>query len=78
MLPTEAGFDGSKGIRMPLRGENFRVLFKRGTTRPSDFPEHDFTEQLCWWMPPGEPAQLLWCNADDQWFELSFTPIDKP
>lgn len=78
MLPTEAGFDGAKGFRMPLRGENFRVRLKRGRSHPSNHPEQDFKEQLAWFYPDDQPAQLLWCNADDQWFELQFTPIDKP
>lgn len=78
MTPTEAGFNGAKGIRMPQHGETFRFNLKRGSKRPSECPEGDFIEQLCWWMPPGEPEQLLWCNADDQWFQLSFTRIEKP
>ena len=78
LSPAAAGFDGAKGFRMTMRGENFRVYLKRGKTRPVDHPDCDFKEQLAWFHPDGETARLLWCNADDQWFELSFNPIEKP
>lgn len=78
ITPTEAGFDGAKGFRMPLRGENFRVQLKRGRESPCEYPEQDFKEQLAWFYPDDQPARLLWCNANDQWFELAFMPIEKP
>lgn len=78
LSPAAAGFDGAKGFRMPMRGESFRVHLKRGKTCPSEHPDYDFKEQLMWFYPDDQPARLLWCNADDQWFELSFNPIDKP
>jgi len=78
MTPLQAGFDGTTGFRMPLHGENFRVYLKRGAKPPSDFPDEDWLEQLLWWYPPERDAKLLWCNAEDQWFELSFVPIQKP
>jgi len=77
--PAAAGFDGAKGFRMPLHGnKSFRVHLKRGKTSPSEHPDYDFTEQLLWFYPDDQPARLLWCNADEKWFELSFTPIQKP
>ena len=80
MTPAEAGFDGVKGIRMNLPGatDGGRFHLKRGKTDPSDCPNGDFREQLVWHCPDDAPARLLWCNADNQWFELTFTPIDKP
>jgi len=80
MTPAEAGFDGAKGIRMNLPGatDGGRFQLKRGKTNPSDCPKGDFREQLVWLYPDDGPARLLWCNAEDQWFELAFTPIDKP
>jgi hypothetical protein len=78
MTPTEVGFDGDKGIRIPGCWGNYsRYHLKRGKTPPSNHPG-DFTEQLIWYYPDGTPARLLWCNAEDQWFEASFTPIEKP
>jgi len=78
MTPTEVGFDGAKGFRMPNISPKTRICLKRGNTPPSDNPGLDFTEQLIWYYPDGIPARLLWCNAEDQWFEASFTPIKKP
>jgi hypothetical protein len=78
LSPATAGFDGAKGFRMSMRGESFRVHLKRGKSHPSKHPDCDFKEQLVWFYPDDQPPQLLWCNADDQWFELSFTPIEKP
>ncbi len=80
MTPSEAGFDGAKGIRLNLSWakDGGRFQFKRGKTNPSDYPNSDFREQLAWHYPDDAPARLLWCNAEDQWFELTFTPITKP
>jgi hypothetical protein len=77
MTPTEVGFDGDKGIRVTMYGRNVWYKLRRGKTPPSNHPG-DFTEQLIWYYPDGTPARLLWCNAEDQWFEASFTPIEKP
>ena len=78
--PAEAGFDGAKGIRMnnPIMQDGGRFQLKRGKTKPSECPNSDFREQLIWHCPDAAPAHLLWCNAEDQWFELTFTSIDKP
>lgn len=78
MTPAEAGFDGAKGYRVPAMGPGFRSVLKRGKTKPSDHPSIGFREELVWLYPDGVPPRLLWCNANDQWFELSFTPIEKP
>jgi hypothetical protein len=79
MTPAEAGFDGAKGIRMNLPGvkDGGRFYLKRGKTTPFDYPSKDFREQLLWFYPDDAPARLLWCNPEDQWFELTFTPIAK-
>ena len=78
LSPAAAGFDGAKGFRMSMHGENFRIHLKRGKTCPSDHPDYDFTEQLVWLYPDDEPTRLLWCNENGEWFELSFNPIKKP
>lgn len=76
--PIAAGFDGAKGFQMPQDGLPLKVRLRRGSVLPSKPPDTNFREQLLWFMPKGQPARLLWCNADEEWFELSFTPIDKP
>lgn len=78
MTPAEAGFDGARGYRSPALGEGFRIQLLRGKTRPSESPRRDFKEQLVWFYPDDQPAQLFWCNENDEWFELSFIPIEKP
>ena len=78
LSPVAASFDGAKGFRMFLGGKSCRVLLKRGKTCPSDHPDYDFKEKLVWFYPDDKPARLLWCNENDQWFELSFNPIQKP
>jgi hypothetical protein len=80
MTPTEAGFDGAKGIRMNHPGvkDGGRYHIRRGKKSPGSYPSADFCEQLLWHYPDDAPARLLWCNAEDQWFELTFDPIDKP
>lgn len=80
MTPAEAGFDGAKGIRLAMSNcPNYRVQLRRSKTKlPSECPDVDFTEQLIWLYPEGKPARLLWCNADNQWHELTFSPTQKP
>ena len=79
MKPSEAKFDGTKGIRIPQAEHgNFRYQLKRGKQFLDNPKNADFLEQLLWLMPDGEEPKLLWCNEDDQWFELEFNPIDKP
>lgn len=77
--PTAAGFDGRRGIRLPPYDEDYRFRLLRSKTKlPSETPDRDFKEQLVWLDFDNGPAQLFWCNANDEWFELSFTPIKKP
>lgn len=82
MKPSEAKFDGAKGVRIPTTykgySQDYRYRPKRGKEFPDNAKEADFSEQLIWLMPDGKEPKLLWCNEDDQWFELKFNPIDKP
>jgi hypothetical protein len=80
MTPAEAGFDGAKGIRMNHSGfeDGGRLRLRRGKKSLADYPSTNFREQLLWYYPDGTPARLLWCNAEDLWFELTFTSTDKP
>jgi len=80
MTPAEAEFDGIKGIRLnsSYMTDGGRFQLRRGKTSPSSYPNSDFREQLVWLYPDKAPSRLVWCNAEDQWFELAFTPINKP
>jgi hypothetical protein len=78
MTPEEAGFDGCKGIRVPGISPECRFIPERGKTLPSSCAEKDFRERLLWYYPEDATPKLLWCNQNDQWFELIFVPIEKP
>lgn len=79
LYPSEAGFDGTKGFRIPVPGvPDYRVQLTRGSKPPSQCVRKDWCEQLFWWTPEGELPHLLWCNESGQWFDLTFTPIEKP
>jgi hypothetical protein len=80
MTPAEAGFDGAKGIRMncPWMKDGGRFQLRRGKRWPTPKPLKDCLEQLLWLYPDDQPPQLFWCNADGQWFEVSFNPIENP
>ena len=79
LYPSEAGFDGDKGFRILVTDQpDCRVRLTRGSEPPSKCVRDDWSEQLFWWTPDGELPHLLWCNKTEQWFDLTFTPIEKP
>lgn len=79
LYPSEAGFDGDKGFRILVTDQpDYRVQLTRGSEPPSKCVRDDWSEQLFWWTPNGELPHLLWCNKAEQWFDLTFTPIEKP
>jgi hypothetical protein len=75
MKPTEAQFDGEKGIIIDS-SRGIRYLLKRGKKRPNP-REMAIKNQLLWWMPEGEDAKLLFCNNSNQLFELNFVPFNS-
>jgi hypothetical protein len=71
MNPKEAGFDGAKGIGLNLpSGGVYRL--RRGPTPPWE-TQTNCQNQLLWLE--STPPRLLYCNESNEWFELSFTPI---
>jgi hypothetical protein len=78
MTPSQAGFDGARGISLNHRsmpdGGIFRL--RRGETMV-DPEKQNLRNQLLWFMPDGEEAKLLYCNDDNQLFELTFIPFTK-
>ena len=73
MNPQEAGFDGAKGISLNIsRGGVYKL--RRGASLPWK-TQGDFENQLIWLE--STPPRLLYCNSDGEWFELSFTPIQR-
>jgi hypothetical protein len=80
MTPTEANFDGAEGIRVHNHNlpENAILKLRRGGNPPSNCLSGDFKQQLLWFTPDGQQPELLWCDPDDNWYELDFIPIEKP
>lgn len=73
---SEAGFDGAKGIRMnfPSLKDGGIYRLRRGPTDPRQL-DGDYREQLIWYMPEDQDPELWWCNANNEWFLLSFEPM---
>lgn len=73
LTPTEAGFDGGKGIRLNLPnmpdGGFYRL--RRGSTDPRQL-DGDLKRQFVWVSPEGDESELWWCNEDNEWFLVSF------
>jgi hypothetical protein len=76
MTPTEAGFDGAKGICLNHHSMTDGGIFKlrRGPTMP-DTENFNFRNQILWVYPEGEEAKLLYCNDNNELFELAFIPV---
>ena len=78
MTPTEAGFDGEKGIymRLPCPQYPSGLIYKLLRGKTSLTPERikSLSNQLVWWYPDGEEPKLLYANKDGDLFELGFTP----
>ena len=74
MKPTEAGFDGEKGISLNIPGMmNGVYKIRRGSTPPWMTPSN-YKNQLMWQQTT--PPRLLFCNSNNEWFELDFIPIN--
>ena len=68
MEPSRAGFDGANGITL-ASGRIYSL--KRGSTVPD--PEvANLKNQLLWFNPEGKNPKLLYCNDENQLFELDF------
>jgi len=79
MTPTEAKFDGERGFLAGTGLDAYRIQLLRSKSKtPEQTPDRIFRENLVWLNLPDQPARLFWCNGDDEWFELDFSPIDKP
>jgi hypothetical protein len=74
--PIEAGFDGAKGIRLnlPSMEDGGVYRLRRGSTDPRQL-DSDCREQIFWYMPKDQDPELWWCNANNEWFLLSFEPM---
>jgi hypothetical protein len=76
MTPTEAGFDGARGVYLTLpcpeypNGIIYHLL--RGRTHPEKLKS--LSNQFAWLYPEGEEPKLLYANKEGELFELGFTP----
>jgi hypothetical protein len=77
MTPTEAGFDGAKGINLNhpsfINGGIYRL--PRGSKDPRTVENYNFKRQLLWVTPPGCEPELWYCNDNNEFFLLSFDLI---
>ena len=78
MTPTEAGFDGEKGVYLTLPCPEYRagIIYRLLRGKTSFTPERlkSLSNQLAWWHPDGEEPKLLYANKVGDLFELGFTP----
>ncbi len=76
MTPTEANFDGAKGICLnnPHMPDGGILKLRRGAGRA---PSGSCKNQLIWYTPKDTEPRLLYCDDYDNWYELSFTPIRR-
>jgi hypothetical protein len=75
MKPSEVGFDGVKGIDVVGIYHRSIVKLKRGKTVP-DPRKADLKNQLLWFYPDNQDPKLIYCNQDNQLFELNFVPTE--
>jgi len=79
MKPTEAGFDGARGISLNMRSMTKGGVFRlrRGKGVPNVEKSDNLRNQLLWIMPDDADARLLYCNDNDELFELAFIPLKQ-
>lgn len=78
MKPTEAGFDGVKGIRLGMTNMQGGGLYRlpRSKTAPENSQNKSLKNMLIWHYPDDNDSKLLLCNSDGEWFNLTFEPIN--
>ena len=78
MTPKQAGFDGAEGIRLNHSGLPNGGIFRlrRGPTMP-DTEKFNFRNQILWVYPDDADAKLLYCNDNNELFELAFIPLKQ-
>lgn len=72
MKPSEVGFDGVRGLAIP-NGTLYKLT--RGKNVP-DVVRQDFKNQLLWFYPENQDPKLIYCNQNNQLFELDFVPTE--
>ena len=73
MKPTDAGFDGEKGLTLP---QQLVYKLKRGKT-PLQPEQYNYKNQLLWYYPDGEEPVLYYCNNNNELFKLDFIPVQE-
>ena len=78
MTPSEAYFDGARGINLNNSSMPNGGTYKLRRGKKAPVGDSDFRNQLVWWNPDEHPAQLLYCNDEGPWFNLTFFPTAPP
>ena len=78
MKPIEVGFDGASGIRLTTNKSSKKSTYKlrRGGVIPLDYCNREWENQLLWVCPEGEEPILIYCNKNNELFELDFKPLN--
>jgi hypothetical protein len=78
MTPSQAGFDGARGISLnhPAMPNGGIFRLRRGETM-LDPKKQNLHNQLLWFYPDNEDAKLLYCNDNNELFELAFIPFTQ-
>lgn len=74
LSPTEAKFDGERGIIQSSLYGPIRYKLPRGKATPWSY-DRNLKEMLFWYYPDDAPSKLIWCNADGEWFDVLFSRI---
>ena len=74
MKPIEAGFNGEVGINLNIPSTNGGIYKLRRGSTPPWMTDVNYKNQLMWQQ--STPPRLLYCNSNNQWFELDFIPIN--
>lgn len=77
MKPSQVGFDGANGIKLTIKESSKRGTYKlrRGEVIPLDYYNREWENQLLWLCPEGKEPVLVYCNKDNELFELDFKPL---
>lgn len=77
MKPSEVGFNGTKEIGLNLKGATNGGVFqlRKGEIFPLDYYNKELENQLLWHCPIGKEPRLIYCNENNELFEVDFKPI---
>ena len=80
MKPKEAGFEGRDPglyITNTSRVAPSKQVYKlRWSDKVPNTDKHNLKNQLIWFCPDNQDPKLIYCNNNNQLFELEFVPTE--